>query len=222
MIKLKSILSENITDTPEFKRWFGNSKVIDKHGNPMVVFHGTKSNIQKFSNKRIGYGSTILGTYEIERYGIFAAEDPQLADEFARAGDYEYERFLGHSIIPLFMRIEAPLDTTKISYTDALFNTVEEWGDKNGMNGYHMARMFGDRWGSKIWLLFDKDEENDPEVWIKMLKDLDYDGVRLYERSEVHNNISWMAFDSDQVKSAYGNIGKFDPDDPDITKENMR
>ena len=27
-------------DTPEFKRWFGNSKVVDKNGEPMVVYHG--------------------------------------------------------------------------------------------------------------------------------------------------------------------------------------
>ena len=119
------------------------------------------------------------------------------------------------------MRIEAPLDTTRIHYTDALFNTVEEWGNENGMSGYHMARMLGDRWSSKIWLLFDKDDENNPEVWIKMFKDLDYDGLRLYERSEVTNNISWMAFDSDQVKSAIGNSGEFKSDDSDITKENI-
>lgn len=29
------------TDTPEFKRWFGDSKVVDKRGNPLVVYHGS-------------------------------------------------------------------------------------------------------------------------------------------------------------------------------------
>ena len=48
MIRMKSILMENVTDTPEFKRWFGNSKVVDKHGNPLVVYHGTKSDISTF------------------------------------------------------------------------------------------------------------------------------------------------------------------------------
>lgn len=28
-------------DTPEFKRWFGKSKVVDDQGKPMVMFHGT-------------------------------------------------------------------------------------------------------------------------------------------------------------------------------------
>lgn len=29
------------TDTPAFKRWFGDSKVVDEDGNPVVVYHGT-------------------------------------------------------------------------------------------------------------------------------------------------------------------------------------
>lgn len=50
MIKLKSIIEtiepdsiNKITDTinsPEFKNWFSNSKVVDKRGNPLVVYHG--------------------------------------------------------------------------------------------------------------------------------------------------------------------------------------
>ena len=34
--------SREKTETPEFKRWFGNSKVVDKDGSPLVVYHGTK------------------------------------------------------------------------------------------------------------------------------------------------------------------------------------
>ena len=34
---------ERQTDTPAFKRWFGDSKVVDKDGNPVVVYHGTDS-----------------------------------------------------------------------------------------------------------------------------------------------------------------------------------
>ena len=31
------------TQTPEFKAWFGDSKVVDKSGRPRVVYHGTRS-----------------------------------------------------------------------------------------------------------------------------------------------------------------------------------
>lgn len=30
------------TDTPEFEEWFGDSKVVDTNGRPLVVYHGTK------------------------------------------------------------------------------------------------------------------------------------------------------------------------------------
>ena len=33
--------AQSVTDTPAFKRWFGDSKVVDENGNPMVVYHGT-------------------------------------------------------------------------------------------------------------------------------------------------------------------------------------
>lgn len=29
------------TETPEFRKWFGESKVVDAQGNPLVVYHGT-------------------------------------------------------------------------------------------------------------------------------------------------------------------------------------
>jgi GGDEF domain-containing protein len=32
---------ESQTDTPEFKKWFGDSKVVDADGNPLVVYHGS-------------------------------------------------------------------------------------------------------------------------------------------------------------------------------------
>jgi hypothetical protein len=39
-----------ITNTPEFKRWFGDSKVVNASGEPLVVYHGTRSKkgINKF------------------------------------------------------------------------------------------------------------------------------------------------------------------------------
>lgn len=41
IIKLKDLLFESLIHTPEFKKWFKNSKVIDKKGNPLIVYHAT-------------------------------------------------------------------------------------------------------------------------------------------------------------------------------------
>jgi hypothetical protein len=37
----KGRTKKDITDTPEFKRWFKDSKVVGKSGKPLVVYHGT-------------------------------------------------------------------------------------------------------------------------------------------------------------------------------------
>lgn len=42
------------TDTPEFKKWFKNSKVIDKDGKPLIVYHGSN---QKFSVVKMKKGA---------------------------------------------------------------------------------------------------------------------------------------------------------------------
>jgi hypothetical protein len=35
-------------DTPAFKRWFGDSKVVDENGRPLVVYHGTDADFTEF------------------------------------------------------------------------------------------------------------------------------------------------------------------------------
>lgn len=56
-MKLKDILFEalkagDITETPEFKQWFGNSKVVDENGMPLIVYHGTTADFSKFNPRR--------------------------------------------------------------------------------------------------------------------------------------------------------------------------
>jgi len=54
----------NINDN--FWKWFGNSKVVDKQGNPIVVYHGTDNKFDVFRISKYGaMGSGIyLTTYK--------------------------------------------------------------------------------------------------------------------------------------------------------------
>lgn len=40
------------TETPEFKKWFGKSKVVDAEGKPLAVYHGTTHDFTVFDAKR--------------------------------------------------------------------------------------------------------------------------------------------------------------------------
>ena len=44
-------IRDAITNAPAFKRWFGESKVVDADGNPLVVYHGSKRNFRIFEEQ---------------------------------------------------------------------------------------------------------------------------------------------------------------------------
>ncbi len=51
----KSNLNDN------FWKWFGNSEVVDNNGDPMICYHGTNVNFDKFKVSK--YGSNGAGIY---------------------------------------------------------------------------------------------------------------------------------------------------------------
>ena len=56
LVKYKRYEEDNVIDqtkTPEFKKWFGNSKVV-KNGKPLIVYHGSTAGFNTFDSKKIG------------------------------------------------------------------------------------------------------------------------------------------------------------------------
>jgi len=82
--EISSILGENklednisFTDTLQFKNWFGNSKVVDKEGNPLPVYHGSPvGGIENFKNKD---GVIEVLSSGLKEYGIFFTTNIELA-----------------------------------------------------------------------------------------------------------------------------------------------
>lgn len=205
------------TDTAAFRAWFGQSVVTEDGkagGKPLVVYHGTKADITKFDSQRNGVGSTIFGSYDVERHGIFITPVKELAEEFAQQGERNIRE--GANVMMLYASIKNPLDMTE-GYTSKLFDQIEEWGNKNDLDGYGLANSFREYWGD--WALFDKDNANDPKVMIDALKGLGFDGVKYYEPKTDKDGASgdtFVAFEPAQIKSAIGNRGTFDPTNPNI------
>ena len=46
--------SQRQIQTPEFKRWFGESQVVDTDGKPLVVYHGSRSSLNTFNLTKAG------------------------------------------------------------------------------------------------------------------------------------------------------------------------
>jgi GNAT superfamily N-acetyltransferase len=57
--KNPNILEQTLpkTETPEFKKWFGDSKIVDKEGNPLVVYHGTTARVRSIRRTRTSWSS---------------------------------------------------------------------------------------------------------------------------------------------------------------------
>ena len=63
----------------DFFSWFGNSKVVDKNGDPMPVFHGTNQPIENFDPDRLGENTKAVSS----RDGFFFTEDKNEAAKYA-------------------------------------------------------------------------------------------------------------------------------------------
>lgn len=93
------------TDTPEFKRWFGDSKVVDASGEPMVVYHGTSKD-KPFSS------------FTRNAQGTWFTSDPEAASSYATTNDsqkvvYEDGRYVSKNtsaqVFPVYLSIKNPL-----------------------------------------------------------------------------------------------------------------
>lgn len=84
-------------ETPEFKRWFGDSKVVDAEGKPLQVYHGTSRALDRFDPKmRGGFGGSI---------GYWFSSEASAAEHFTQP---VRDITAGPNIVPVFLSIKQP------------------------------------------------------------------------------------------------------------------
>lgn len=104
------------TDTPNFKAWFGDSKVVDDTGAPMVLYHGTGSNFDEISPS--------AGTANSDA-GFYVSPSPSEAGKYAAFSEGS------QNIVPVFASIKNPyfaLTKSEISTGENGQMTVKDWG----------------------------------------------------------------------------------------------
>lgn len=97
------------TETPEFKRWFGDSKVVDAGGKPLVVYHGTTADFDTFDKDKIVRKAAGTGFY-------FTSD----------RGQQGYAEGNGANVMPVYLSIKNPtsdpyLFRTDLSYDGLIF-----------------------------------------------------------------------------------------------------
>jgi hypothetical protein len=215
------------TETPEFKQWFGDwqdphawsSKrdpnkpsvsMAVKNGKPMVLYHATAGDFDQFEVGRKSYNSNVFGPYETNRHGIFLAEDPSFAGEFVIDAESPNSKpKKGGKTLPVYVNIKSPLDLREGKSTLDQ-ETLDEFKE-HGVNP---------RWilnGTQhTWELFDDD---DGKEFVRAAQEIGYDGAIITDDSQgdAKNTDTWVAFKPEQIKSATGNKGTFNPLSADIT-----
>ena len=101
------------TETAAFKKWFGDSKVVDKNGKPMVVYHGTSNEFDSFDieSKPINRAGNVEGFY-------FTPLDYEAAD-------------YGPRIVSAYLSISRPYESGELEVTPELEAAYRSELEKN-------------------------------------------------------------------------------------------
>jgi hypothetical protein len=93
-------------ETPEFKNWFGESKVVDAEGKPLTVYTGTSKDVD-------------FTSFKAPKNGIWFAVDPEVASNYAMQNDsMDYKQIPGtwkmqqvntaSRVIPAYVSLKNP------------------------------------------------------------------------------------------------------------------
>lgn len=201
--------------SPQFKAWFGNSKVVDTSGNPLVVYHSTDS------------GDIVDFDPALDKRGnglIFFAPDP-----WDTLGDASTPSSVTY---PCYLLIQNLFDATKNLSPRLVewINTHKQILEKD-ITAYYNE--FGLGYGQSYF-----DEETSTlnirsyifaissgdwqaveasKSLINAIKSMGYDGFKFFESGD-----TYAVFSPAQIKSVVGNNGNYNKDSASIIDEHTK
>lgn len=224
------------TETAEFKRWFGDSKVVDGDGRPLVVYHGTANDIEQFDPLLLG-GNTKAKS---AKSAFFFASSPTVASGYAVLGrsraatrGAQIEAASESDILTpetrsfLKKQLAAPLSEAENAEWSEWFGEV--YDIRKGDFIQRGANVLPVHLRIENPLIVDYAGNNYRERSflnvISQAKEEGRDGV-IFRNAEdsMHKDFAevsdiYAVFSPEQIKSATGNNGNFDPADPSIVRE---
>jgi hypothetical protein len=228
-------LSLRAPQTEAFKRWFGDSKVVDADGKPLVVYHGTTGNIFEFKKTALGINTKSKSAYG----GFFFTNSTDNAAEYAggdatRKGAISVKEITAswpEEDVAAFKAAQAYRDSLKPkgARTDGWMMT-DEWRERNrAASELFESLLAKNESGANIMpvflsiqnpLVYDMQGQAFRDIsyadLIKKAKSQKRDGLIIKNTFDPKFGDVFVAFEPTQIKSATGNIGTFDAASPDI------
>jgi hypothetical protein len=122
--QIRSVTSPDIrfqrrqTTTPEFKRFFKDSKVVDENGEPLVVYHGTNKSFNVFRPSK-KFGNAYFASASTSYANTLAK------DVFGKTG--------GDNVMPLYVSLQNPRIIDFEDYNDAALESAMTDGNADGL-----------------------------------------------------------------------------------------
>ena len=215
----------DLVRTPAFKKWFGDwendpenaSKVVDKNGEPLVVYRGSIDELGKHGFE-FKLGLNLLNKKNANNFGFFFTDDIDAANKYRLK---YFDDIIG-SVNSFFLNERKILDLTVLglqtsqqTFVDTLIEKEIkfdgfEYLPNHILNYFEVNEYMG--WGAYTFDYFDVFPE---------LRDLfianGYNGIIFWESSRKYSPYKvYVAFEPTQIKLADGTNTTFDAENPDV------
>ncbi|MDU1341087.1 MAG: hypothetical protein E6922_03070 [Veillonella sp.] len=201
--------------TKEFKKWFGNSKVVNADGTPKVMYHGTPN-----------------GNFDTFKKGAnYFTENEQYADRYQNpsASSISTGKVVDNPTThAVYIKMEKPFDTrdskAREIFEDEFLNQdggYDEEGEETEHSWVSNGTELNENTGLPDW--------TDAEDLYHFIKDkgYDYDGIIVdeggdggYGSTVVNRGVAYVTFEPNQVKNVK-NSGEFDINNPNMYKQSV-
>jgi hypothetical protein len=174
-----------------FEKWFAGSKVVDKNGNPLRMFHSTKNEFEEFAP------GSHFGTAKAAKHRFY---DKTVAE---KGFEREIDNFRTY---PVYLSIKNPLKVEDLMASDeaTLFNYIKEQiFNKSFLGEDHRFKNFNLKYART-------------EGVYKALEKIGYDGLFYKNKIEDRGKHSWVIFRPDQVRFALNNMSESYNDEDDF------
>jgi hypothetical protein len=191
-----SFMPAGNVESEKFKEWFGKSEVVDKNGEPRVMYHGTDREFSEFQK-----GTT------------FFAFEPEFADEFANRSASGWQALSEEAYDPYKTKeeyesdLEKEPDQKQTPVIVPVYVRAENIFDAN--NAEHMKKI-----GLVEGMIQDFQQL---EAYKPKMEKAGFDAYYDYEYGTEKDKTGIFTFSPKQVKSATGNTGEYSRKTSDIS-----
>lgn len=196
-------------DTPQFRTWFGGSKILDATGSPLVVYHGTPTGGFSVFEGKGKRDTGWLGE------GVYFTRDRDLARSFTSGRSRDGSGVPRRQVYQVYLRVENPIHLLEMTpgwVAEALQEARRLVGRPSAALEWLEAELSEYRAsfasGNQVAMARDLKHLGDPGYLARIMG---HDGVLSdFEGGTI------LVFDPRQIKSATRNTGAYSTDSPDI------